>query len=340
MDLKYAGKTDIGSMREENQDALGRVILDQGMFVAVADGMGGYAGGSLAAQTAIESITRYVEENFAADSNPEELLRKAVHHANQAVRSKAMSDDKLHDMGTTCVCMLAHREKAYMAHVGDSRAYLLRDGVFSLLTEDHTVVQQLIRKGKVNPLEASYHPSAGILMRCLGQLDHVEPELHGPIDLKEGDRLLLCSDGLTGMIYEDEIAQALVDSDLEAITDNLVQMANEAGGFDNITVQLIQVGELPPDSKNWDVVVDSPEGLALMAAEGRSPPASQHGKLRHTLALPSIQPEEIEPEPPELPTAPPKDWKPRAERVKLLLLTFLVVALLAGGLVYFVFLGK
>ena len=340
MELKYAGKTDIGSMREENQDALGYVSLDEGLFLAVADGMGGYAGGSLAAQTAIESITAFVKEHWGEEERTENLLKKAVHHANHAVRTKALADEKLHDMGTTCVCVLAHKEQAYMAHVGDSRAYLLRDGVFSLITEDHTVVQQLIKKGKVNPLEASYHPSAGILMRCLGQLEHVEPELHGPIDLKEGDRLLLCSDGLTGMIYEDEIAQALTDKDLETVTDNLIQMANEAGGFDNITVQLVQVGTLPEEASNWEIVVDSPEGLALMAAEGRAPPASQQGKLRHTLALPTAQPEEEKSPEPELPTAPAEDWKPKTDRVRLLLLTFVVVALLAAGLVYFVFLKK
>lgn len=322
-------------MREENQDSLGELSLDGGVFLAVADGMGGYAGGSLASSLAIEALLSHVKENWKGEeTQPEALLRGAVASANAAVREKALEDEELQDMGTTCVCILVKGEQFYVAHVGDSRAYLLREGTFSLLTEDHTVIQQLITKGKVGPLEASYHPSAGILMRCLGQLEDVAPDLRGPEPLKPGDLMLLCSDGLTGMVYEDEIAQQVVVEKADKAVESLVKMANEAGGFDNITVQILQAGELPEDAPSWDLIVDSPEGLALAAAEGRLPTDLDEGKLRHTVMMPAVgEPDLSEPTVPLI-EEDDKPWNPNKDRLKVGLLVAGAVLLLGGGLLY------
>ncbi len=335
MRLQVVGKTDIGSVREENQDALGEVRLDEeSAFLVVADGMGGYAGGSLAARLAVETLLEYVKSSWTGKKDPRSLLREAVAEANARVRERAMHTEGLADMGTTCVCALVSGSRCYLAHVGDSRAYLFRRGLFTLLTEDHTVIQQLINQGKVKPQEASYHPSAGILMRCLGQLESVEPDVSGPIELQEGDRLLLCSDGLTGMVYEDEIAEVLKGRDMAQVVEELVRMANEAGGFDNITVQILQAGTFPEDAATWPVIVDSPEGIALMAAEGRLPKDPEElGHLRHTRVLEVVREPAVESEetvPADLP-----EWDPGRERFYKLLVTAAVAALLAGGLVYF-----
>ncbi len=340
VEFKIKGKTDIGSMREENQDSLGEVALDGGVFLTVADGMGGYAGGSLASKTAVQALMEWVTKNWKGkDTDVKELLRDAVSDANRAVRDKALGDEELRDMGTTCVCLLVKGEEFYVAHVGDSRAYLMRDGTFSLLTEDHTVIQQLISKGKVGPLEASYHPSAGILMRCLGQLDEVLPDLWGPEPLKQGDLVLLCSDGLTGMVYEDEIAHQFIDEGVEDAVDSLIRMANEAGGFDNITVQVLQVGELPVEARSWKLIVDSPEGLALASAEGRLPANLDQGRLRHTISMAAVEDLDLsEPTVPVIEEAQP--WKPEKERMKRLLLVAAVAGLLLGAGIMFLLCGS
>ncbi len=337
VELTITGKTDIGSMREENQDSLGEVSLEGGVFLTVADGMGGYAGGSLASKTAVEALVSNVKENWKGEeTDPEALLRGAISSANEAVREKALADEELKDMGTTCVCLLVKGEEFFVAHVGDSRAYLLRDKTFELLTEDHTVIQQLIASGKVGPLEASYHPSAGILMRCLGQLDDVKPDMRGPEPLVSGDLLMLCSDGLTGMVYEDEIAQQLSTEKAKDAVDNLIKMANDAGGFDNITLQVLQVDELPSDAPSWDVIVDSPEGLALAAAEGRLPENLDRNKLRHTIAMPAIQ----EPDLSE-PTVPlieeDVSWSPAKDRLKRWLFILIAVILVGLGVFYWLY---
>ncbi len=339
MELVVAGKTDIGAVREENQDALGDLTLDGAVFLVVADGMGGYAGGSLAANTAVEALTTHVREHWSKDADPVALLRDAIELANDKVREKSKQEERLADMGTTCVCVLATEKEYYVAHVGDSRAYLFRDGVFSLLTEDHTVIQQLIKQGKVKPLEATYHPSAGILMRCLGQIDGVEPDITGPLELKEGDRILLCSDGLTGMVYEDEIADVLKSDDLDAALAEMIRMAVDAGGFDNITVQVLQAGVFPvQEAAGWNVVVDSPEGLALMAAEGRLPQDMvQAGKLRHTTVLDVVDEQAVRlAEETTQPIGPEEDWDPKREKLWKFAVTAGIVALLAGGIVYLI----
>jgi len=331
--LHIEGKTDIGSVREENQDALGYVRLDGGVFLAVADGMGGYAGGRVAAKLAIDSLLEHVESNWKKTHDPRTLLRNAIQQANRAVRERARVEEKFHDMGTTCVCCLSTDKEYYVAHVGDSRAYLLRDKIFSLLTEDHTVIQELIKQGRVKPLEASYHPSAGILMRCLGQIDDVEPDVSSSSALREGDRILLCSDGLTGMVYEDEIAQTLTRQDLSASLDSLIRMANEAGGFDNITVSALQVGLFPEDAKSWEILVDSPEGLAIMEAEGRLPAnIEQQSNLRHTTVLKVVSEDdtmEVSGEP-----ARNMEWNPRRDRMMHFFLAGSLIAILTALLTY------
>lgn len=291
MQYTALGVSDIGCMREQNEDSFGSLAVEGGYLITVCDGMGGYAGGQVASQSAVETLVAYVKEKFDA-TRPAEVLRESVVAANEAVRARARSDSRLGEMGTTCVAVLAVGEQLWVAHVGDSRAYLLRRGTFRLLTEDHTVVQQLVRQGRLGALDAPHHPSAGILVRCLGQLDTVEVELSGPLPVEAGDRVLLCSDGLSGMLYEDDIARVLTATSMEQGLKDLIRYGNEAGGFDNITAVGLQAGDWPTDAQSWKITVESPEGQALLqaAASAAEPTAPGTGAARQTQVLTALKP--------------------------------------------------
>jgi protein phosphatase len=316
-------------MREENEDSFGSLELPDGWLLTVCDGMGGYAGGKIASQTAVDTLLAFVKERFDADRIPD-ILKEGIAAANDAVRAKAKSDSKLGEMGTTCVALIADKDRYFVAHVGDSRAYHFRSGVFTLLSEDHTVVQQLVRQGRVTPLEATNHPSAGILVRCLGQLDVVEAEISGPHELLPGDRLLLCSDGLSGMLYEDDIGRVLTSPGLEEAVHALIRYANDAGGFDNITALVLQADPFPEDSLSFVVRVESPEGRALAEAEARqqaSPAISPDtGQTQNTLIMTAINPDDTR----ELALPSGPSWEPGSDRWRKIAIAALVFLALGG----------
>lgn len=321
-------------MREENEDSYGTIELPNGYFLTVCDGMGGYAGGRVASETAVESLLEYVKDHADAE-DVHSLLHDAVTHANAAVRSKAKADSRLGEMGTTAVMVLIRDDRYWVAHVGDSRSYLLRDAVFELLTDDHTVVQQLVDRGRITAIEAANHPSAGILVRCLGQLDVVEVDLSGPHELREGDRILLCSDGLSGMLYEDDIAKVLCGQNLQEGVNNLIRFSNELGGFDNITAVCLQRGKWPDDAMSWNITVESPEGKALAAQEEATKQQGptlepDTGYTRNTLILSALSPDDTR----ELDLPDHPDWQPGHDLPRKLAFTALVVLVLVGLVVY------
>ncbi|MFH2010495.1 MAG: protein phosphatase 2C domain-containing protein [bacterium] len=325
-------------MREENEDSVGTLELPDGHFLTVCDGMGGYAGGKIASETAVARLLEYVKENHDPENVPE-VLRRAIDAANDAVRTKAKADSRLGEMGTTCVAALVLEDKYWIAHVGDSRAYLLRDAVFKLHTLDHTVVQQLVDQGRISPLDAANHPSAGILVRCLGQLDSVEVEISGPHPLRPGDRLLLCSDGLSGMLYEDDIAKVLSAQSLKDAVANLIKYANELGGFDNITAATLQAGRWPEDALEWKIVVHSQEGRALAAAEAAaaaatpmaSPSSSPDvGYTRNTMILSALSPDDTR----ELNLPDQRGWEPGHDLPRKLGFAALVLFVVVGLVIY------
>ena len=248
-------------MREENQDSMGtRVLADDFTFLVVADGMGGYAGGSVASSLVTSTMLSELEGVTvnAFRENPQLYLRTAILSANASVNREARANHELRDMGSTVVAAAVISDHAYVAHVGDSRAYLLRDGFIRQITEDHTVVQDLVRAGYVSPEDAVYHPSSGILTRCLGQMDMPDPTFAEVIQLLPGDRILCCSDGLSGMLEDEEIGEVVFHEKPEDAVNILVTMANEAGGFDNITVVLFAFGDLPEAARSWPVRVGTP----------------------------------------------------------------------------------
>lgn len=232
--LVAAAATDVGRVRRGNEDA----YLVAPPVYAIADGMGGHRGGAEAAQIAIRTLANRAPELASADG---EALVEALAAANRAILAEADEDDALRGMATTCTAALVRGRVARIAHVGDSRAYLLHEGRLAQLTDDHSLVAQLVRGGQLSPEEAAVHPGRSVIFRALGTEPDVEVDTIDVI-LDADDRLLLCSDGLTGMLGDAEIAAVLREvGDTGLAVEALVTRANAAGGVDNVTVVLVDV---------------------------------------------------------------------------------------------------
>jgi serine/threonine protein phosphatase PrpC len=246
-------RSDVGLAREVNEDAY---LIDDPLFV-VADGMGGHVAGDVASSTAVAVIAD--EFTIADAGNPDSLI-SMLRRANSVIWQKAQSDPALRGMGTTCTLLAIHDSQAHLAHVGDSRAYLLRAGELSQLTEDHTLVGRMVREGRLSKEQAEHHPQRNIIMRVLGGDSDVEVDILS-LDLVTDDQLLLCSDGLTSMIDVERIRQTLEDeTDPQAAADRLVQLANKAGGDDNITAVVIRVhdSDAPPSPRGGNASASAP----------------------------------------------------------------------------------
>jgi protein phosphatase len=234
--LAYA-LTDIGKVRESNEDSF---VCRPPLFV-VADGMGGHVAGEVASRMAVETVNAC----FAAPHDaaaPQELLRQAISEANRLIFRMAQEDSERAGMGTTVTAAFVRDAKLFWGHVGDSRLYLLRAGTLSQVTEDHSLVSELVKKGNITPAEALLHPHRNILTRAVGTGEQVKVDT-GSIKLQAGDSVLLCTDGLTNMVADDDIAATLRQGgDGAALLAGLVAKANEAGGLDNITAILIACG--------------------------------------------------------------------------------------------------
>lgn len=236
-------RTHVGKVRHINEDSawIGRTA--NGLDAAVvADGMGGHKAGEVASSLAVESLTRSLtawEEDIALETSASKL-RELIASANATVFETALDNEQYSNMGTTVVIALIDSRKVLIGHIGDSRIYRLREGDLELLTEDHTLVNELAKSGQLSPEEAANHPRRNVLTRALGTDKEVEADVK-LIDWREGDRLLLCSDGLSNLVEGNLIAQALSEpeDDLDLIADRLIGLALHAGGDDNITVALI-----------------------------------------------------------------------------------------------------
>ena len=232
MKPSIGAKSDVGRVRDGNEDS----YLVQEPFFVVADGMGGHLAGDVASRIAVQTIS--ARANDGATATPDGL-EKAVKEANSAIYERASSDPSLHGMGTTCTLVLVADSEIHIAHVGDSRAYLLRDGELSQITEDHTLVGRMVKEGRLKPEEAERHPQRSIITRALGVDEHVDVDVLS-IPIEENDKVLICSDGLSSMLNADAIRAALVENDdPQAAVEVLVERANEAGGEDNITAVVL-----------------------------------------------------------------------------------------------------
>ncbi len=270
MRTRVAAATDIGHVREQNED---RYLVAEPV-VAVADGMGGHLGGEVAAQLAVETLERLTALGGGS-------LAERVREANRVVWERSSSDPAVAGMGTTLTAAELGEGRARIAHVGDSRAYRFRAGELERLTEDHTVVHELVHEGRLTEEQAEVHPYRNVLTRVLGAEPTVRvDELEA--DLRPGDRLLLCSDGLTTMVPERRIARILAEEpDPRAAARRLVDEANAAGGVDNVTVVLVDVegGDDDPqgrDDRGASTAVSQPAPAPRVASAPtprRAPPA-------------------------------------------------------------------
>jgi serine/threonine protein phosphatase PrpC len=240
MRLAAIGASDVGRRRSHDEDAF--LVMPEAGLVAVADGLGGHASGEVASRTAVDALAGCLA---GLRGTPEERVRAAFELANETVNGLAQTDPELSGMGTTLVAALFSEEgPVAVAHVGDSRAYLFRDGKLSRLTEDHSLLQDFIRQSRPTPEEIEAFPHKNVIVRALGMRETVEVDV-ALVEVREGDLLLLCSDGLFGMVDDVEMAGILRREGTEILRANqqLVDAANEAGGVDNVTSVLVEVVE-------------------------------------------------------------------------------------------------
>ena len=248
--VKLGAKTDLGRVRDNNEDKLDffepedpAVLATKGCFYAVADGMGGHSAGQIACELALKTV---IEQYYADPSADVEAgLRRAVEQANALIWDTAQAISDRQGMGTTLTAAIIREDRLTLAQVGDSRAYLLRDGALTQLTEDHSWVAEQVRLGTMTLAEAQISPFRNIITRSIGTAAAVEPDVLTH-ELRVGDTLLLCSDGLSGHLEPDELQAVLQAHGPSAAALALVEAANERGGRDNITAVVLSVRALTP----------------------------------------------------------------------------------------------
>lgn len=241
--MNVYGQTHIGLVRENNQDALEYGTLSNtAQYAVVCDGMGGANGGNIASKIAVEVIGSRIRDGYRENQNPgsvEHLLTSAMATANAGVYDRAQRDLELSGMGTTVVAVITCEHTAYISHVGDSRLYLYREGNLSQVTRDHSVVQDLIESGQITEEEARSHPRKNYITRALGVVSEEYGE-YDELELMAGDRLLLCTDGLTNEV-DNAAMCALLTLPAKEATQALIRAALDDGGMDNITVTLMDI---------------------------------------------------------------------------------------------------
>lgn len=301
--LDYVALTDVGLRRSTNQDS----GYASSRLIAVADGMGGAAAGDLASAETM-NIVRELDRDLP-DIDPLDALGRAVAHANRRLGELVRDDPAVEGMGTTLEAMLWDGHQFATAHIGDSRAYLLRDGELRQISTDHTFVQSLVEEGKITPEEARVHPHRSLLLRVMLGRDDNEADLDR-FEGRLGDRFLLCSDGLSDMVERGVIEQVLRDSEtIDLAATELVRLALEAGGHDNVTVV---IGELVDAASDRDPHLSSADGrpqLVGAASDGPRPPSEHRMGQSEAPAAMTSSPRAVDPE--EIRYAPqePSRWR-------------------------------
>jgi protein phosphatase len=247
MKLEFASLTDVGQIRQKNEDATGRYqpeddeqLAEKGAIFVVADGMGGHRGGEIASELAVEAV---VSLYYASrEKEPSKSLAECFSEANRRILEKSASEVDLTGMGTTCTTMVIRGGEAYFAHVGDSRAYVLRDGGLVQITDDHSLVGEMVRSGILSNEDAQNHPKRNVITRSLGTHEELAPDFPStPYKLAKGDAFVLCSDGLTSMVTDEELGRIVGSHDPRRACRALVDLANAKGGKDNITLQIVKI---------------------------------------------------------------------------------------------------
>lgn len=242
MNLTLVGRTHTGKVRQQNEDRIwlppDGVHEGQPALLIVADGMGGHQSGEVASA---ETVDRFVSTFFAAEGDPGQRLRRAVDAANSHVWALSESDQRYQGMGSTLVAAVVEANRAWVCHVGDSRCYLIRGGRPLRVTADHSWVAEEVRAGRMSERTARTHPRRNLITRGIGAGPSVEPDISCHDDVRAGDILLLCSDGLTSVVDDREIAQVASHNSPRETVDRLIELANQRGGPDNVSVVLAHV---------------------------------------------------------------------------------------------------
>ena len=240
--MKAVGISDIGRCRKNNEDAyyLSEADAPLQYLYIVADGMGGCNAGEVASSNAIAAFLEYVKTHSSTQEMMD-LLAGGFQAANKAVFDKSNSALEFAEMGTTMVAVVIDKKRAYVAHVGDSRAYLMQKGILRQVTTDHSYVMELVKTGTITKQEAATHPKRNVITRAIGIKDTVETDMT-VLDIEKGDLILLCTDGLSNMITEDDLTQMLREKlSIRKKAERLVETANLRGGYDNISLILIEI---------------------------------------------------------------------------------------------------
>lgn len=245
--IEVSSQSDLGCQRSNNEDSFGywepeddQQFLRKGRLAVVADGMGGYEGGQEASRLAVETLLA-VYRDFAGD-DPQKALVEALQAAHEQVRKYSFAHPELRGMGTTCTAAAIVQNALYYVHVGDTRLYLIRDGQITRVTRDHSYVERLVESGIISPEEAENHPQRNILTAALGTNPDLIMDSPGrPEPLRAKDVLVICSDGLWGQVHDAEILEIVANQSAEQAGRQLIELARERGGPDNITVQILRL---------------------------------------------------------------------------------------------------
>lgn len=250
MKLTFYGNSDIGRVRRTNEDNFsGKKIAENEHLFIVADGMGGHQAGEVASKLGINSFVRKYRKLRKEGSAIEEAMLKSLKQANSSILKRALTDPYKRGMGTTFSALVIQNSKATIVHIGDSRIYLIRNDNIKKLTTDHTFVEKMLKEGKINEKEAREHPQKNILYMSLGARESYIPEILNDIDIKKGDVITMCSDGLNNMVEDETIKKYSLGHNPEESVKTLIDLANKNGGTDNTTIQIIHAGLSPRKKK-------------------------------------------------------------------------------------------
>jgi protein phosphatase len=275
--IALANLSDVGLVRENNEDYFcyaepesEEEFAKRGRLAIIADGMGGYEGGQIASHIAVETVRETYLKNID-DSDPVDALLEGFRLAHQRIIAAARESEGLEGMGTTCTAAAILGKNLVYAHVGDSRLYLLRGPDIFQITHDHSYVNKMVEAGMLTPEEAEHHPQKNVLMMALGASKEIRADCPAePLPLEPGDTLLMCTDGLSGLVSNEEFQAAANGNSLEQACRDLIELAKSRGGHDNITVQLLRVA-----SDGMRKTVVPYDGPAAVKAEPAKPDAAQ-----------------------------------------------------------------
>lgn len=244
--VAYANLSDVGQVRSENQDFMGKFPEDdvdlaspQGQLFIVADGMGGHKGGRDASRLAVDTIEQVY--SLSENSDVANNLKRAFQQANERIYKMSLENPKLVGMGTTCIALALHKNQGTIAHIGDSRIYRISKRKITQLTQDHSKVAEMERRGLLTAEEARHHPERSHLYRALGTKPEAEVDVIDDISLSDNDTFLMCTDGLFNLVEKEELKEIVLSYPPDEACKRLVDLANERGGHDNITLQIIHV---------------------------------------------------------------------------------------------------